>query len=246
MTRRKASLNKIFVPTGNPQRLAAAVAAVEADAEAEERVVVADGEAGRGKTAASIWLAAAEPDRRLYIRGMQIWSASLTMLRALGEALGQPSMPSTTDRCFKAIRELIEATGRTTWILDEANYLRQHTLAILRDLHDVAGVSLVLVGERRITDELKKRQRLSSRIVARVPFVALSDDEAALVAGQLLPEGASIQPEAIKVLHAASRGLFRDYVSLLRLSLSMAAANDLSEIPVRAAEQAVRRRREAA
>lgn|GEM_PF-2640428 len=229
MTKKSSSLKRVFVTTGNPQRLAQALGELEADADSLERIVVGFGPAGRGKTAAGIWLAGADPERRIYVRALQVWS-TIKMLQDLGRALGRSDMPSTSGKAYDALIERVGDTARTTLIIDEANYLKQYTLNVLRDLHDEAGLTLVLLGEQKIKEELEKHTRLRSRVVHWQTFSALAEAEAHLIAQKLLPDGVTIEAEAAKKLLAQASGLFRDYVNLLRASLRLAQANDQDKI----------------
>lgn len=218
------SLKNVYCMTGNPQRLSQAVGQLEADGEAKERIICAFGPAGRGKTTAGVRLAADKPYERVYIRARQTWNV-LAMLQDIGQKLGRPDMPSIGHKCYLALLERLAETGRETLIIDEANYLHARTLNVLRDAHDEAGITLILLGEQRIKEQLEQRKRLKSRVIAWVPFTPLVDSEAGLVARQLLPDGIDIQPEAVSVLLQAATGIYRDYVNLLRRSLLIADAN---------------------
>jgi len=225
----KRSLTNAFVRTENPQRLSQTVADLETDDEAKERIVVGYGPAGRGKTSAGIWLAGEEPVRRVYVRARQVWN-TLKMLQDIGAALGRRDMPSVAGKGYDALLERIEATSRMTLIIDEANYLKSMTLNVLRDVHDEAGVTLVFLGEQRIKDELERHRRLKSRVAAWVPFAALQEKEAPLVARKLLPQEVGIEEEAVKALLSQAGGVFRDYVNLLRAALRQATANNQNQI----------------
>jgi len=223
-TTNRPRLKDAFVTTGNPQRIAAALTNLEEDEEARERIIVGHGPAGRGKTTAGIWLAGHDPRRRIYLRALEVWDG-LTMMRAIARELGKDTLPSLSGRAYEALQEAAGLTERTTWVIDEANYLKRRPLNILRDLHDSTRLTLVFLGEEKIKTALEQHTRFRSRVAAWVPFVPLTEAEAPLVAGKLLPEGMGIEGPAAKAIHAAAQGSFREYVNHLRAALRVAGAN---------------------
>lgn len=145
--------------------------------------VLAYGQAGRGKSV--------EADRYHYQRGgayvrvWQGWSQTAFLQRLLFEVRGKNmDMPRHTgNRCKELVVQLLEAEPKPIFI-DEADRLRIDRIEDLRDIHEMTGAPVVLIGEEGIFGLLHKRRRIWSRIAYEVEFGPVSPAEIALYAQQ--------------------------------------------------------------
>ena len=145
--------------------------------------VLAYGQAGRGKSVAA--------DRYHYQRGgayvrvWQNWSQTSFLHRLLFEVRGKNTdMPRHTgNRCKELIVQLLQDERKPLFI-DEADRLKIDRIEDLRDIHEMTGAPVVLIGEEGIFGLLSERRRIWSRVAYEVEFGPISPAEVALYAMQ--------------------------------------------------------------
>lgn len=145
--------------------------------------VLAYGQAGRGKSVAA--------DRYYYTRGgayvrvWQGWSQTSFMQRLLFEVRGKDTdMPRHTgNRCKELIVQTLQAERKPLFI-DEADRLKIDRIEDLRDIHEMTGAPVVLIGEEGLFGLLSERRRIWSRVAYEVEFGPISPSEVALYAMQ--------------------------------------------------------------
>lgn len=145
--------------------------------------VLAYGQAGRGKSVAA--------DRYFYSRGgayvrvWEGWSQTSFLQRLLFEVRGKDTdMPRHTgNRCKELIVQTLQADRKPLFI-DEADRLKIDRIEDLRDIHEMTGVPVVLIGEEGLFGLLSERRRIWSRVAYEVEFGPISPSEVALYAMQ--------------------------------------------------------------
>lgn len=145
--------------------------------------VLAYGQAGRGKSVAA--------DRYHFMRGgayvrvWQGWSQTAFLQRLLFEVRGKNmDMPRHTgNRCKEMIVQLLQEDRKPLFI-DEADRLKIDRIEDLRDIHEMTGAPVVLIGEEGIFGLLSERRRIWSRVAYEVEFGPISPSEVALYAMQ--------------------------------------------------------------
>lgn len=145
--------------------------------------VLAYGQAGRGKSVAA--------DRYYYTRGgayvrvWQGWSQTSFLQRLLFEVRGKDAdMPRHTgNRCKELIVQLLQ-NDRKPLFIDEADRLKIDRIEDLRDIHEMTGAPVVLIGEEGIFGLLSERRRIWSRVAYEVEFGPISPSEVSLYAMQ--------------------------------------------------------------
>ena len=145
--------------------------------------VLAYGQAGRGKSVAA--------DRYHYTRGgayvrvWQNWSQTSFLQRLLFEVRGKNTdMPRHTgNKCKEVIVQLLQDERKPLFI-DEADRLKIDRIEDLRDIHEMTGAPVVLIGEEGIFGLLSERRRIWSRVAYEVEFGPISSAEVALYAMQ--------------------------------------------------------------
>lgn len=141
--------------------------------------VLAYGKAGRGKSVAA--------DRYYYERGgayvrvWQNWSQSAFLQRLLFEVRGKNmDMPRHNgNRCKELIVDVLEYEQKPLFI-DEADRLSIDRIEDLRDIFEMTGVPIVLIGEEGIWGLLRERRRIMSRVAYEVEFTPISPTEASI------------------------------------------------------------------
>ena len=145
--------------------------------------VLAYGQAGRGKSVAA--------DRYhiqrggAYVRVWQGWSQTSFLQRLLFEVRGKNmDMPRHTgNRCKELIVSLLEENRQPIFI-DEADRLKIDRIEDLRDIHEMTGAPVILIGEEGIFGLLSERRRIWSRVAYEVEFGPISPSEVTMYAMQ--------------------------------------------------------------
>lgn len=176
-------MRETIIETEAMSRFDAAVDEVTGADRSLSGFVLAYEQAGRGKSVAA--------DRYhfqrggAYVRVWQNWSQTSFLQRLLFEVRGKNSdMPRHTgNRCKELIVQSLEADCKPLFI-DEADRLKIDRIEDLRDIHEMTGAPVVLIGEEGIFGLLSERRRIWSRVAYEVEFGPISPAEVALYAMQ--------------------------------------------------------------
>lgn len=176
-------MRETIIETEAMSRFEAAVDEVAGADRGLSGFVLAYGQAGRGKSVAA--------DRYhfqrggAYVRVWQNWSQTSFLQRLLFEVRGKNTdMPRHTgNRCKELIVQALEGETRPLFI-DEADRLKIGRIEDLRDIHEMTGAPVVLIGEEGIFGLLSERRRIWSRVVHEIEFGPISPAEVALYAMQ--------------------------------------------------------------
>lgn len=176
-------MREVIIETESTARFDEAVDAVVDAGKGASGFVLAYGQAGRGKSVAA--------DRYYYQRGgayvrvWEGWSQSAFLQRLLFELRGRNGdMPRHTgNRCKQMIVDVLDK-NRVPLFIDEADRLAIPRIEDLRDIHEITGVPVVLIGEEGLLGLLSERRRIWSRVAYEVEFGPISPVEVALFAMQ--------------------------------------------------------------
>lgn len=176
-------MRDVIIETESTARFDEAVDAVVEAGKGASGFVLAYGQAGRGKSVAA--------DRYYYQRGgayvrvWEGWSQSAFLQRLLFELRkSNGDMPRHTgNRCKQMIVDILEKSACPLFI-DEADRLSMARIEDLRDIHEITGVPVVLIGEEGLLGLLSERRRIWSRVAYEVEFGPISPVEVALFAMQ--------------------------------------------------------------
>lgn len=126
------------------------------------------GYTGAGKTTAITWLV--NRTEGVYVRAMRTWTPN-TMLRKIMAELQAAGMGRNADMVDHIVTALQES-NRPLFV-DEADYLLKDgdMIETLRDIHDLSGVPVVMVGMEGIERRLNARPQLARRISHWVEFL---------------------------------------------------------------------------
>lgn len=207
-------MREVIIETEAMGRFDSAVDAVTQADRGLTGFVLAHGQAGRGKSVAA--------DRYHYSRGgayirvWQNWSQTAFLQRVLFEVRGKNTdMPRHTgNRCKEMIVQLLEE-NRQPLFVDEADRLHIDRIEDLRDIHEMTGAPIVLIGEEGIFGLLHERRRIWSRVAHEVEFGPLSPAEVGIYAMQAA--GLEIPGDLCGRMAQRSEGDFRLVRNMLLL-----------------------------
>lgn len=160
------------------------------------------GETGAGKTTAVTWLMNRE--NAIYVRAAATWTPSAMLGKIMGE-LGAEALARGSSAMVDHITNAMAIDQRPLFV-DEADYLLANLkmLETLRDIHDVSGLPVVLVGMAGIEKRLVHRQQLSRRISQWVGFKPCDLEDAAILARNVCEVG--IAEDLLAYVHAEAKG----------------------------------------
>jgi len=216
-----------IVPVKNISRLTAAQRALLSRAPGTPGMGVVHGPAGYGKTIATAWLSNQVPS--IAVRAMALWTPSAMLGAILRELRMQPG-----GSCASQVERIVEALARTehSLFIDEVHYIARSTRLVetLRDIHDLATVPVILIGEEGIVQQLSHLRRLTSRIAQDVQFQPLDLEDTAMIAQQLCE--VEIREDMLARIHQQTHGNCRNTVVALGRIEQTARAKGLQRVGV--------------
>ena len=233
-------MNKSFIRTDNYNRVAAAVDALANREKSLPGLGLVYGKWGYGKTA--VVEALYTHTETFYLRALETWNPR-RLLEEIGVVarIGEPTY--RLDKIFDQVIKGLRKWGKPV-VIDEADYLfnsGSRMLNIVRDIHDMTGVPIILVGMESIYNKLQKHGQFFSRILpsAIVEFQPVSPHEIVMITK--LWTGLTIDHNAADLLCRYVEGDFRYVVGYL-LSLEEACkANAMTHITAKMVETVVNR-----
>ncbi len=156
---------------------------------------------GAGKTTAIAWLV--NRVRGVYLRACATWTPS-AMLGATMKELGAEPLNRSAAMVAHIAQQL--ATRNRPLFVDEADYLFRDLamLETLRDIHDVSGSPIVLIGMEGIEKRIVHRLQFSRRISQWVEFLPTDAEDARTLADTVCE--VEVKDDALHDLHAEAKG----------------------------------------
>lgn len=197
-------------------------------------MIMAYGEAGTGKTIAATEL-------HVEYGGIMIRAfEGMTLAGFLQELCSESGYgrPHGTARCRTILLKALEKPTLPIFV-DEADRLHISCLEALRDLHDVCGCPVVLIGELGLPTRVSARSRINDRIPGafRVKFDSISKKDVALYAQGAA--GLTLSMEATVETHAATKGNFRKVYNAVMLLERAARARGTADVDAAMARAAL-------
>lgn len=126
------------------------------------------GESGAGKTTATAFVV--NRVNGVFVRAQRVWSIT-SMLAAIVEQLeGRPQRQKQP--MFDYIVAQL-AKSRRSLFIDEADYLTTDMIEVCRDIHDISGRPVVLIGDQEVRNGLVDNKRFRRRITEEIVFLPL-------------------------------------------------------------------------
>ena len=164
------------------------------------------GPSGWGKTFAACYTA--NKYHAYYIECRSTWTKK-AVLQAICKEMGIAAAHTVygmTDQIIEHMR----LAGRPL-IVDEMDYLAEkQAVNIIRDLYDGSGVPIVMIGEEKIPNKLKKWERFHGRVLDWVPAQP-ADIEDARVLVQFYAPKIQIQDDLISKIVELAKGSVRNF-----------------------------------
>jgi hypothetical protein len=167
-------MNRVFYEGRNFAALSEAVAGVTSLEKGLPALILVDGRAGLGKTeACQVY---ASKNDCVYLRALENWTPRW-LLKQLAHELGiepQGRVSRIFTDCLKALRR----RPRPIFV-DEADHVARklNLLETLRDIYDLVGVPVILVGMNEVARKLARHPQFYSRIGRVVEFQPLDAEE---------------------------------------------------------------------
>ena len=217
-------MKKVFIETQNVQRLRKIITSALDTEKGRPGMAAVWGEAGCGKTVAAQSLYVTSG---YYLRAMEGVTQCAFLQDLCFEVKG--SRPRSSAACKREIIAALDGERQAIFV-DEADRLNVHRIEDLRDIYDMTGAPIILIGEQGLPTLLEAR----SRIIDRIPNefrLAFGKVEAADVAMYAMEAaGLSLTPEACTVVHTATHGNFRRIHNALLSIESTARAAGTAEV----------------
>lgn len=160
------------------------------------------GYTGAGKTTAITWLL--NRSGGVYARAAATWTPS-AMLGRIMQELGADPLARGGAAMVEHITRELSRTQRPLFV-DEADYLLGNLkmLETLRDIHDLSGMPVVLIGMEGIERRLVHRQQLARRISQWVEFMPSDLEDARILADTVCE--VEIEQDLLESLHTEAKG----------------------------------------
>ncbi len=170
-------------------------------------MALVDGDTGVGKTKTITWYH--NTCNGVYVRAMRVWSPQ-SMLQKISSRLGLAARGSCAAMADD-IAGMLTISQRPLF-MDEIDEIVQgrradDLLETLRDIHDLSGAPIVLVGETGIAQKIAHLRRLTGRMLYEVHFEPQDDADAERLAKELCR--VDIQPALVHHLNRQAGGLTR-------------------------------------
>jgi DNA transposition AAA+ family ATPase len=216
-------MKKILLETKRVVAFRSAIKVVEDTVKGQPGIMVLWGYSGRGKSSCVEKYATETGALYLYVQNEL---TPLTLLKQICHELNGME-PSQKAKAKRIIAEELDDTPRTL-LIDEADKLCINCIEHLRDIHDMTGIPLVLIGEPKIYGTLHSRKRLWSRVTKTVEFGPVTLEDIVLLG--LKACDLKIKPDVANELLRRCKGDFRPLYHDLRDLEGLARSNDLKEI----------------
>lgn len=162
------------------------------------------GFSGYGKTWAAIF--AANKARAYHVQVKSVWTRGKLCQSILVEMGVRPE--GTLSDMMDQIGEQLSLSQRPL-IIDEADFLvSKGMIEVVRDIHESSQAAIILIGEERLPEKLKRWERVHGRMLDWVAAQPASLTDAGHLA-KLYAPGILIADDLMAALHEASAGSIR-------------------------------------
>lgn len=219
-------MHKLFVKTRNVKNFIGLMNNLIDKSTEVPKIGLVYGDPGLGKTQTAVWWATRND--AVYVRAQNNMS-NHGILEKIVEELGEAPSKKTTDLMKQCIVHL--RLKPQVIVIDEVDYLINHMRIVetLRDLHDLTGVPIVLIGMQEAKTKLGKFRHLYDRISEIVEFKAFSKEDMDVIVEEL--SEIKITDEA-KEIFFEKTNRFRQVIKGISMLENLAKTNGLNKIDV--------------
>lgn len=195
-------MKKCFVETVNVKRFLVAMNTVVASPPGIDKFALVHGEVGLGKTETNLWWRNTVSPQSAFIRVKKAMTVRWLLEEIVAE-LGLVPERRTSDLFHQAVGELL-GTDRAL-IFDEVDYVAEKKTLVetIRDLGDMAGTPIVLIGMPWAETRLQAFPALWRRISQSVKFHGLGRDDVRLVMDQICE--VTVDDSAVDAIASSSK-----------------------------------------
>lgn len=195
-------MKKQFAETQNVQRYLVAVNRMLASPPGIDKFMLVHGEVGLGKTETNLWWKNTMSPQSAFIRIKKAMGVRW-LLEEIVVELGLVHEKRTSDLFHQVVGELI-GTNRAL-IFDEIDYVadKRTLVETIRDIGDMAGTPIILVGMPWAPEKLKRFPALWRRISQIVPYHGLTEADVRLVLDQICE--VAVDDSAVAAIAASAK-----------------------------------------
>ena len=220
-------MHKLFVKTRNVKNFIGLMNNLIDKSNEVPKLGLIYGDPGLGKTQTAVWWAT--NNDAAYVRAQNKMTCRWLLEKIVYELGESPSrkMADLIEQCITHLRLKPQVI-----IIDEVDYLinRHRIVETLRDLHDLTGVPIVLIGMQEAKTKLGKYRHLYDRISEIIEFKPFSKDDLDVIVEEL--SEIKITDEA-KEIFFEKTNRFRQVIKGISLLENLAKTNGLHKIDVK-------------
>lgn len=188
------------------------------------------GPSGYGKSVTAAFLAATFD--AAFVTAKSIWTQR-SLLEAIGRELGIAKLARTGPALLEQITDQLLDEPKPL-ILDEMDHLvKKQSVEIIRDIHDAAGVPILMIGEESLPLKLKEWERFDNRILAATAAQPSNIDDARLLRDYYCAR-VQVADDLVQSILVATKGVTRRIVTNLQMVQGEALAQGLAKIDLAA------------
>ena len=227
MADKEVLMHKLFVKTRNVKNFIGLMNNLIDKSNEVPKMGLIYGDPGLGKTQTAVWWAT--NNDAVYVRAQNKMTCRWLLEKIVYELGESPSrkMADLVEQCITHLRLKPQII-----IIDEVDYLinRHRIVETLRDLHDLTGVPIVLIGMQEAKTKLGKYRHLYDRISEIIEFKPFSKDDLDVIVEEL--SEIKITDEA-KEIFFEKTNRFRQVIKGISLLENLAKTNGLNKIDVK-------------
>ena len=227
MADKEVLMHKLFVKTRNVKNFIGLMNNLIDKSNEVPKMGLIYGDPGLGKTQTAVWWAT--NNDAVYVRAQNKMTCRWLLEKIVYELGESPSrkMADLIEQCITHLRLKPQVI-----IIDEVDYLinRHRIVETLRDLHDLTGVPIVLIGMQEAKTKLGKYRHLYDRISEIIEFKPFSKDDLDVIVEEL--SEIKITDEA-KEIFFEKTNRFRQVIKGISLLENLAKTNGLHKIDVK-------------
>ena len=227
MADKEVLMHKLFVKTRNVKNFIGLMNNLIDKSNDVPKMGLIYGDPGLGKSRTAVWWAT--QNDAVYVRAQNKMTCRWLLEKIVYELGESPSrkMADLIEQCITHLRLKPQVI-----IIDEVDYLinRHRIVETLRDLHDLTGVPMVLIGMQEAKTKLGKYRHLYDRISEIIEFKPFSKDDLDVIIEEL--SEIKITDEA-KEIFFEKTNRFRQVIKGISLLENLAKTNGLHKIDVK-------------
>jgi len=215
--------NRVFVKTENVRQFSGVARDLTEATAGVPGMGLVYGKRGLGKTRTALWYAART--NAVYLRAKRKWTPTW-----LAEELSVELMlaPARTFRAmFQEVTAALTADPRLI-LIDETDLICPDVLETIRDIHDITGTPVMLIGMDSVRRRLERFAALFDRFLHVLEFRNLTDDDIRLAAQDLL--SVKLADDVIRHVRGLTDGNFRKSIVVMKGFEKLALTNGVKQV----------------